>query len=528
MPESRFFEYKRLLNDRFERSVVAFLNCGTGGIIYVGINDDGTIIGVENPDETQKQIADRIKNNIAPETLGLYDIILEQTGDINPLFYIKVIVSSGTEKPYYIRSKGMTPDGCFIRVGSQTQSLTPQMIEHLFARRTRNNLRVIEAPRQDLTFNQLRIYYEEHGKFLTSEFAKTLEFYTPEGKYNVLAYLLADENGVSIKVAKYAGTNKVNLIENEEMGYCSLLKATDRVLEKLRIENKTFTKITDKFRVERQMYDSVAMREAVINAFVHNDYTDLMTPVFELFSDRLEITSYGGLIDGMTQSELTNGISRPRSRELMRVFKDCEFVEQLGSGMNRMMSVYEPSIFHITPNFFHVILFFPEAKSENDRINESGDRINDRASDRINLSESEKSVLVEIIKNPFVKTEELVNLLGISMPTVNRSIRSLRLKGIMERDGSKKKGLWIVKTDDRINESGDRINDRASDRINLSESEKSVLVEIIKNPFVKTEELVSLLGISMPTVNRSIRSLSEKGVIKREGSKKTGHWIVVI
>ena len=155
-PESKFYEYKLILNDRFERSIVALLNSSTGGTIYIGVNDDGEIIGVEKPDEVQLQIADRIKNNIAPETLGLYDVILEQTYDKNPLYYIKVIVSSGTEKPYYLKQKGMTPDGCFIRIGSQTQSLSVQMIENLFARRTRCNLRVIEAPRQDLTFNQLR------------------------------------------------------------------------------------------------------------------------------------------------------------------------------------------------------------------------------------------------------------------------------------------------------------------------------------------------------------------------------------
>ena len=457
-PESKFYEYKLILNDRFERSIVALLNSSTGGTIYIGVNDDGEIIGVEKPDEVQLQIADRIKNNIAPETLGLYDVILEQTYDKNPLYYIKVIVSSGTEKPYYLKQKGMTPDGCFIRIGSQTQSLSVQMIENLFARRTRCNLRVIEAPRQDLTFNQLRIYYEEHGKNLNGEFAKTLEFYTPNGKYNILAYLLADENGVSIKFAKYAGTNKVDLIENEELGYCSILKATDRVLDKLRIENKTFTKITDKFRIEKQMYDSVAMREAVINAFVHNDYTDLMTPVFELFSDRLEITNYGGLIDGMTQEELTSGISRPRNRELMRVFKDAEFVEQLGSGMNRMMNVYKPDIFHISPNFFHVVFFFDSEKNNliddrlncnddklNDRLNDSIDRINDRINDRLNLSESENAVLEEIKKNPLIKTDEIAWLTRFSMPTVSRAIKSLREKGIIEREGSKKTGHWAVK-----------------------------------------------------------------------------------
>lgn len=113
-------------------------------------------------------------------------------------------------------------------------------------------------------------------------------------------------------------------------------------------------------RKEVQMYDAVAMREAVINAFVHNDYSDLMTPVFELFSDRLEITSYGGLIDGMAKEELTSGISRPRNREIMRIYKDMELVEQLGSGMNRMMKSYKPDIFKISPNFCHQYGFVPQ------------------------------------------------------------------------------------------------------------------------------------------------------------------------
>lgn len=448
-PESKFHEFKLILNERFERSIVAYLNSTTGGTIYIGVNDDGEIIGVENPDKVQLQIADRIKNNIAPETLGLYDIILEKTLDKKPIFYIKVNVSSGTEKPYYLKQQGMTPEGCFIRIGSQIQSLTAQMIENLFARRTRSNLRVIESPRQDLTFNQLRIYYEEHGKNLNAEFAKTLELYTPDGKYNVLAYLLADENGVSIKVAKYSGTNKVDLIENEELGYCSLLKATDRVLDKLRIENKTFTKITDKFRMEQQMYDSVAVREAVINAFVHNDYTDLMTPVFELFSDRLEITSYGGLIAGMTEEELTSGISRPRSRELMRIFKDTEFVEQLGSGMNRMMSVYKPDIFHISPNFFHVVFHFDKdfivpKGTDNDTRNDIIKNTDGIINGTLKLSVSENAVFEEIKKNPSIITEEIVSLTGLSMRTVARAIKSLREKQIVVREGSKKTGIWVV------------------------------------------------------------------------------------
>ncbi len=434
--ETQNLEYKLVLNERFERSAIAFLNSRTGGTICIGIDDDGTVVGVDDVDKMQLQIADRLKNNISPSVLGLYDIVTEQKDNRN---YIKVLFSSGSEKPYYVKKLGMTPEGCFIRSGSQTQSLTPQMIESLFARRTRNNIRVIEAPRQDLTFSQLKIFYEERKMPLNEQFAKNLELYTPDMRYNILAYLFADQNGVSIKVAKYKGKDKVDLIENEEFGYCSLLKATDRVLDKLKIENRVFTKITSKYRQETPMYDFVAMREAVINAFVHNDYTDLMTPVFELFSDRLEITSYGGLIDGMTKEELVSGISRPRNREIMRIYRDMDLVEQLGSGMNRMMKSYKPDIFRITPNFFHVVLYYNRAIDDT-----TNDRINDRLNDRLNLSDSEKAVFEEIKGNPFIKTDEIVENTGIPIATLSRTIKSLREKGIIDRQGSKKTGHWLV------------------------------------------------------------------------------------
>ena len=450
MTESKNLEYKLVLNERFERSAVAFLNSRTGGAIYIGVDDDGKIVGVNDPDKIQLQIADRLKNNICPSVLGLYDIILEQKDNRN---YIKVLFSSGSEKPYYIKNEGMTPEGCFVRIGSQTQSLTPQMIENLYARRTRNNIRVIEAPRQDLTFSQLKIFYEEHKMPLNEQFANNLEFYTPDLKYNILAYLFADQNGVSIKVAKYKGKDKVDLIENEEFGYCSLLKATDRVLDKLRIENRTFTKITSKYRQETTLYDFVATREAVINAFVHNDYTDLMTPVFELFCDRLEITSYGGLIDGMTQEELVSGISRPRNREIMRIYRDMELVEQLGSGMNRMMRAYPPDIFKISPNFFHVVFYFNGTL--NGTLNANGTlngtlngtingTINGTLKNQIEITESEESVLSEIKKDPSITMDAIVLNTALARRTVARAIKSLTENKVIVRTGSKKSGCWKI------------------------------------------------------------------------------------
>ena len=139
-----------------------------------------------------------------PSTLGLFDII---TDVIDGISVTKIIISSGLEKPYYIKNKGMSPNGCFMRIGTSTQPMPTTLIDELYSKRIHTTLRNIPAPRQDLTFAQLKIYYQERGLELNNRFTQSLELLTPDGQYNYIAYLLADENGVSIKVAKYAGTD---------------------------------------------------------------------------------------------------------------------------------------------------------------------------------------------------------------------------------------------------------------------------------------------------------------------------------
>ena len=113
--ENNRIENKEQLNEDFEQEVIAFLNYKEGGIIYIGIRKDGKVVGVQDIDLTQLQIKDRIKNNIQPSTLGLFDVTVEILDNKE---VIKVVISSGTEKPYYLRKKGRTPEGCYIRVGS--------------------------------------------------------------------------------------------------------------------------------------------------------------------------------------------------------------------------------------------------------------------------------------------------------------------------------------------------------------------------------------------------------------------------
>jgi predicted HTH transcriptional regulator len=161
-------------------------------------------------------------------------------------------------------------------------------------------------------------------------------------------------------VAKYATTTREHLVEKAELGNCSLIKAAKSVLEKVNIENRTFVKITSKERIEKRMWHPVALREAIINAFVHADYTLEIPPKFELFPDRIEITSAGGLLQNLTEEEFFEGYSVPRNKELMRVFKDLELVEQLGTGIPRILQYYGKECFKISPNFIRIV--FPADK----------------------------------------------------------------------------------------------------------------------------------------------------------------------
>ena len=357
--ESQHLEYKRELTETLEREVVGFLNHRDGGKILIGVDDAGSVIGLADPDSDQLRIKDRLKQNILPSCMGLFDVLLEEEGD---KCWIKLIIASGPEKPYHLRKHGMSSKGCFIRVGSATEPMSERMIEELFARRTRNSLGRIKSRRQELTFSQLKIYYEATGHELGPGFAEYLELLTEEKAYNYVAYLLADSNGVSIKVAKYAGTDRVDLVENEEFGNCCLVKAANQVLDKLEVENRTLARITPKRREEQRLYDAVALREAVINAIVHNDYSYEGVPKFELFADRLEITSTGGMPQGVTCEEFFQGYSIPRNKELMRIFRDLDMVEYLGSGMPRILRAYSQEVFHFTENFIRIVL--PSAKPE--------------------------------------------------------------------------------------------------------------------------------------------------------------------
>lgn len=449
-------EYKREVTDTLEKEVVAFLNT-SGGEIHIGVNDNKTIYGIADPDLVQRQIVDRLKNNISPNILGLFDIVLEKEG---PKYYVRIIVSAGSERPYYITRYGRTPKDCYIRVGSTCQMMNQEMIDSMYKNRVRPNLSIIPSPRQDLTFRDLQIYYSDRDIPFNRSWERNLEFLTPDDKYNYIAYLMADSNGMSFRVAKYRGTDKTDLISNDEYGYCCLIKATHAILERLKIENVTMSKITYPNRIEKKLIESIALREAVINMIVHNQYTYGYTPYVEIFSDRIDLTSHGGLVEDQSIDDFFSGISKPRNRELMRIFRDVDLTEQLGSGINRILKYYDKNIFTFGPNFIKVS--FPFAKYEdlenrtveeeksdcrgrNQTVEEgeSDCRSENRTVEKRRLK---KNKIIEAIKeNPSVTYLELVKITKVSRSMLAVYIKEMQSDGLIERIGSDRYGHWKIK-----------------------------------------------------------------------------------
>ncbi len=441
--ETNRVENKEQLNEDFEQEVIAFLNYKEGGIIYVGVRKDGQVVGLKDVDLTQLQIKDRIKNNIQPSTLGLFDVIVET---IDNKEVIKVIISSGTEKPYYLRKKGRTPEGCYIRVGSSKERMTERMIDDMYSKRIKNTLKEIDSPRQELTFNQLKIYYEEHGLKLNDNFLQNLDLLTSEGKYNYNAFLLADENNVSIKLVKYLGTNKMDLVENQEYGYRCIITATQRILDRLDAENTIYAKIEYKGRKEVEMIDKAALKEAVINAVVHNDYSYGNSPIVELYSDRIEITSAGGLPQELSQEEFLEGVTAPRNKELIRVFKDVDLIENIGSGVLRILDAYDKSCFKFMEHFLRVTFKYRENPFKyNSKNNVSADdTLNDTINGTLKLNKNEQQILDLIINNNKITREEIATKTKLSDRTISRAIRHLQDEKVILREGSKKTGHWKI------------------------------------------------------------------------------------
>jgi predicted HTH transcriptional regulator len=417
-----------------------------------------------------------------------FDLFIEEKGGKQ---IVVLNLAGGPAVPYYIRKYGRSERGCFLRIGSAAQPMTEEHIERLMNRRQPVALTGVVSRHQDLTFNQLKIFYEGKGVVLNQHFAKTLDLAMPDGKFNQLAWLFADTNRVSVRLAKWWGTNKMRLRENEEYGDCSLVKAMQKVLDKFDIENVTQARKRGmQTREELRLVDGAALRELIINAFAHNDYTNGDTPVFEIFSNRFEITSYGGLVSGMTQEEFFGGVSRPRNPEIMRIFKDLEYVERLGSGIPFVVEKYGRGIFHFSSSIIRFSLPFDrsvdQAEIENDAQDATGRR-----------------------------------------PEKGRK-RARKTGRKREENGKKTGGNPEEKGQKRARKGPEKGQKRARKAGRKREKIINAILDMISDtPTISRSDMAKELSLSIKTVRLLIEKLKASGRLRRVGPDKGGHWEVI-
>jgi predicted HTH transcriptional regulator len=513
-PESHRLEYKQELTNDLEKEAVAFLNAG-GGKVYFGICDDGRVIGVSDPDTIQLQIKDRMVNNIRPGTLGLFDLFVEE---IDGKQVVVLNLAGGPSVPYYIRKYGRSEKGCFLRIGSASQPMTEEHIEQLLNRRQPASLTNVVSRHQDLTFQQLKIFYEGKGVVLNQRFAKTLDLTAPDGKFNQLAYLFADENRISIRIAKWWGADKMHLRENEEYGDCSLVKAMQMVLDKFDIENVTQARKRGmKTREELRLVDPASLRELIINAFAHNDYSNGDTPIFEIFANRFEITSYGGLVMGMTQEEFFGGVSRPRNPEIMRIFKDLEYVERLGSGVPSVVEKYGRGIFNFSSSIIRFVLPFAQTPGESSEETEKSSEETEKSSEETEKSSEEteeSSVETEKSSEETEKSSEETEKSSVETGESSEETEESSEETEKSSEETEKSSEETEKSSEETEESSEE----------TEKSSEKILRLIADNPEISSKEIASILNMTQRGVEKTIAKLKAAGQLRRIGPNKGGRW----
>lgn len=430
--ETESVELKGNVIDDLEKEVVAFLNIHSG-VIYIGVDKKGDITGVDDYDNLVLKIIDRLKNNIAPSIMGLFEVNVLTYEDKH---YLEIEVASGIEKPYYIKKYGMSPRGCSIRIGTQASPMTQKEIDNMYSKKVKNTLSNMISPKQNLTFSQLKIFYQENGyEEVNGEyFLESLDLYTEDHKFNYLAYLLADNNNISIRVARY---HNDDFVERNDYGKCCLIKAINSVIEKLKVENTTAIKITGNAKREQiNLVDTSALREAIINIFCHNDYSVGSEPYIIIHDDRFELYSYGGLPQGLSEEEFFKAKSLPRNRELMRVMSDLDMGEQLGRGMRRIMKHLKEEDFEITDNFL-VINF----RYNNDALNMLDTKPSKVES---NLTEQEQIIIDYIKQYNFIRRSTVEDILDVKKTRASLIINAMVEKKLIKNIGSGSSSKYIL------------------------------------------------------------------------------------
>ena len=364
--ENDNFEFKSKLTDSVIKEIIAFCNT-KGGTIILGYDDNGRVVGLDDAKDDLDRLSSKINDSIEPSVNFLVSSRIE-IEDNKEIIVIEVL--RGTNKPYYIKSKGMTVDGIFIRLGATVQHATRETIKEMIIESSGISFEKNISINQDLTFTYANeLFKKKHIAFGDIE-KKNLGLINVDNKYTNLALLLSDQCPFSIKVARYKDNSKSEFLDSKEFKDESILSQLENVYEYLMLNNRMSSKIDGIERVDEYDYPKNSLRELLCNIITHRDYEINGSNLIHIFNNRIEFLSLGGLVNGLTIEDIKLGSSSSRNPNLVNIFHRLNFVEAYGTGIPRMYEEYKTSItipeIKVAPNSFLVIL--PKLSLKNEYI----------------------------------------------------------------------------------------------------------------------------------------------------------------
>ena len=425
--ESETVELKAIVVEDIKKEIIAFANC-EGGKLYIGVQDDGTVSGLDNPDETSLQISNMVRDAIKPDlTMFLhYETV---TADGKKI--VAVDIQQGTERPYYIAKKGLRPEGVYVRQGYSSVPATNTAIRRMIKETDGDRFEEMRSLEQNLTFESAKKTFAERNVKFGPAQMKTLGLITQDGVYTNLGLLLSDQCVHTIKAAVFQGTKQSEFKDRKEFSG-SLFQQMDEVYDFIDFRNQTHSTFDKLYRIDRRDYPETAVREALMNLLVHREYSVRASTFISLYADRLEFTSIGGLVSGVTLKDVTMGISVCRNTKLANVFYRLELIEAYGTGLIKIMDAYEgtgmtPQI-ETSDNAFKIILPNLNAAPEPAKPIKT----------RTKKDTPEEKVIVLTKERGFVTRKEVEILLGIGQSSCGRLLKKMIENGLLIQEGKGK------------------------------------------------------------------------------------------
>lgn len=354
--ESETIELKESYTTNIKKEIIAFANTN-GGMLYIGVTDDGRVVGVDNPGQVMESISSILHDGIKPDLSMLTQV---ETQRIEEKSVVVVKVSKGTNKPYYIADKGLKPSGVYIRKGNASIPSTEEVIRRMILETDAYSFEKGRSIFQKLTFDFAIAYLRDQGLNFESSQMRTLGVMNEQNEYTNLGLLLSDQSPYVVKVAVYQDDTSLEFKTRKEFSG-SIFKIVQDVFDYFMIINKMNSKLVGFSRIDQYDYPIYALREAFLNAVVHRDYSFKGSVNINVFSNRIEIVSLGGIINGLTLDDISRGVSETRNLRLANIFYRIGLIEAYGTGLRRIYESYfnspnKPEII-ATPNTFTIILF---------------------------------------------------------------------------------------------------------------------------------------------------------------------------